>query len=133
MDGTRPDRSFRDDYWGRLTLPAESKRQAGDVHGNAIPDVVERCLPQRPALSAAEIGGAPGRSRPSRMTPKGTPSINLRRQLAVRRPWQPLLVASVLLAGGAAFLVSGLVPRADAIARGENRGWCVLVALRNPA
>ena len=60
MDGTRTDRSYWDDYWDRLTLPVESKRQAGDVHGNAILDVLDRYLPRGAALSAAEIGGAPG-------------------------------------------------------------------------
>ena len=37
--------------------------------------------------------------------------MELRRQIAIIRAWFPLLVVSVLLAGGAAFLVSGQLPK----------------------
>jgi non-specific protein-tyrosine kinase len=37
--------------------------------------------------------------------------VDLRRQFAIIRPWLPLLVVSVLLAGGVAFAVSSLLPR----------------------
>lgn len=37
--------------------------------------------------------------------------MELRRQIAIIRPWFPLLVAIVLLAGGAAFVVNGFLPR----------------------
>jgi succinoglycan biosynthesis transport protein ExoP len=38
--------------------------------------------------------------------------VDLRRQLAIVRAWFPLLVVSVVLAAGVAFLVSGLLPKA---------------------
>jgi polysaccharide biosynthesis transport protein len=37
--------------------------------------------------------------------------VDLRRQIAIVRAWFPLLVASVLLAGGVAFVVSSLLPK----------------------
>ena len=37
--------------------------------------------------------------------------MDLRRQISIIRPWLPLLVMSVLLAGGAAFVISGLLPK----------------------
>jgi len=37
--------------------------------------------------------------------------VDLRRQIAIVRAWLPLLVASVLLAAGAAFVVSSLLPK----------------------
>jgi succinoglycan biosynthesis transport protein ExoP len=37
--------------------------------------------------------------------------VDLRRQIAIIRPWLPLLVVTVLLAGGIAFVVSSLLPK----------------------
>jgi succinoglycan biosynthesis transport protein ExoP len=37
--------------------------------------------------------------------------VDLRRQIAIIRPWLPLLVVSVLLAGGVAFAVSSVLPK----------------------
>ncbi len=37
--------------------------------------------------------------------------MDLRRQIAIIRAWFPLLVASVVLAGGAAFMISSLLPK----------------------
>jgi succinoglycan biosynthesis transport protein ExoP len=37
--------------------------------------------------------------------------VDLRRQIAIIRAWFPLLVASVVLAAGAAFVVSGMLPK----------------------
>ena len=37
--------------------------------------------------------------------------MDLRRQISIIRPWLPLLVASVLLAGGVAFVISSLLPK----------------------
>jgi SAM-dependent methyltransferase len=60
VDGRRTKQSHWDDYWNELPLPAESTRHAGDLHGNAILDVLDRYLPRASGLSAAELGGAPG-------------------------------------------------------------------------
>ena len=69
--------------WGELTGP------------NVVADDAPRRLrAERPAIPGQRV-------RP----------VDLRRQLAIVRAWFPLLVASVLLAGGAAFLFSSMQPK----------------------
>jgi SAM-dependent methyltransferase len=53
-------RSYWDDYWEGIALPAEVTRHPGDSHGNAILDVIDGYLPRDRGLTAAELGGSPG-------------------------------------------------------------------------
>jgi polysaccharide biosynthesis transport protein len=49
--------------------------------------------------------------RPEVLGQKESDPLDLRRQIAIIRAWFPLLVASVVLAAGAAFVVSGMLPK----------------------
>jgi non-specific protein-tyrosine kinase len=49
--------------------------------------------------------------RPEVLGQKESDPVDLRRQIAIVRAWFPLLVASVVLAAGAAFVVSSLLPK----------------------
>ena len=53
------ERSYWDDHWERITLPAEVSRLDGTPLIAAEIDIFERFLPHR-SLSILEIGGAPG-------------------------------------------------------------------------
>ena len=52
--------TYWDRYWDRVTLPREHTHAPRELYINAILDVFDRFLPDDPALSCAEIGGAPG-------------------------------------------------------------------------
>jgi SAM-dependent methyltransferase len=61
-EGRLTDEAYWDEYWQRhvAALPMEIERRHDTLQVNAILDVLEAHFPQSPALSALEIGGAPG-------------------------------------------------------------------------
>jgi SAM-dependent methyltransferase len=52
---------YWDDYWSRVSLPMEARRDRHHLYLNEILNVFDRFLPYNDELTALEIGGSPGR------------------------------------------------------------------------